>query len=153
MKYKVRLYESNLRIGYHGTFKELDLNNFNKPIFFSSNKNVAGIWAGYTYARVGKPKGNMYKALLSFKNPFIIDAKGEFYSNIKTPSIMKNWTYLDEVDADLVVDWASKNNYDGVVIHNIFEGNGNTEYGNNYIVLNPKAIVSIEKISFNRNFY
>jgi hypothetical protein len=151
-KIKISLREKGLRIGYHGTFRQLDLNRFNKPIFFSSNINVAGVWAGYTYAYRYKPKGNIYKAWINFKNPLIVDAKGEGYSSIKTPLQMKKWTYLEEVDTDLIVEWAKKHRYDGVVIHNIFEGNGNTQMGNNYVVINPKTILKIEKTTFNKVF-
>jgi hypothetical protein len=65
---------------------------------------------------------------------------------------MKKWTYLEEVDTDLIVEWAKKHRYDGVVIHNIFEGNGNTQMGNNYVVINPKTILKIEKTTFNKVF-
>jgi hypothetical protein len=91
----------------------------------------------------------LYKVSLSFKKPFIVDAKESYYYDIKLPSKMKNDVYpgLNTVDTDGIVDWAYRNGYDGVIIKNVFEGNGSSEYGDDYIIFSKDSIMNVENVS------
>lgn len=154
MKYILKEIEKSTTtlIGYHGTFHALLEKNVKTPIFFSSNINTAGVWAGWVYAYRNRPKGKMYKARIRFNNPFVVDAEGESYGDIKTPEKMRNRVTTETVDTDLIVMWAEKNGYDGVIIKNVFEGNGNTGMGDDYIVIDSKCILSMEEIEFSRRW-
>jgi hypothetical protein len=86
---------------------------------------------------------NVNSAILLMNNPFVVDAKGEMYTSIKTPKQMKNWVVdtMDTVDTDLIAEWAYKNNYDGVIIKNVQEGGsaGMMRDANGYGVIPEQA--------------
>lgn len=135
------LFESSKTlIGYHGGYAiiknfNIPLNNYTTGLFFTNNQNVA-MWFGKY----------LYKVQLTLKNPFIVDAKESYYYDIKTPSKMKKDIYIKSVDTDIIARWAYKKGYDSVIIKNVFEGNGSSEYGDDYIIFNNDCIENFENL-------
>lgn len=108
---------------YHGGRKGIE--QFKNPdgkyktgIFFAADKSVADAFG---------QGGETYSVYLSIQNPFVLDAEGNYYSDIPTPKEMQDYAVTDEVDTDLVAEWAFKNGYDGVILKNVLEGRGNKE--------------------------
>lgn len=125
---------------YHGgrvKFPELQkpLSKYKSGYFFSTSEKVA---------KTNGPK--VMQAKLDMQNPFVVDAKGESYSDIKTPIEMKEYVVesMTTVDTDLIAEWANKNGYDGVIVKNVIEGKGNTKEADTYIVFDKSQIVSTE---------
>ena len=56
-----------------------------------------------------------YKVYLNVKNPLIVDAKGEFWDKIKTDFSK------DTMTTNELVDYARKNNYDGLIVKNVLD--------------------------------
>ncbi len=106
---------------YHGgragltEFKNPD-GRYKTGIFFTDSKPVADAF--------GKG-GETYGVHLSVKRPFAVDAKGERYNEIPRPREMDGFAVADNVDTDLIAEWAFKNGHDGVVVKNVMEGRGN----------------------------
>jgi len=119
---------------YHGTTAwsdEIKNDRYRTGKFFTSEPKVA--------ERFGKQLVPVY---LKAENPFIVDAKGEIYAGIDTPKEMKKFTQLDEVDTDLIAEYAFKNGYDSVIIRNVLEGNASPKVADDYIVFEPTQIKS-----------
>lgn len=135
------LFESSKTIiGYHGGYSiikkfNIPLSDYTTGLFFTNNQKVA-MWFGKY----------LYKVQLTLKNPFIVDAKESYYYDIKTPSEMKKDIYIKSVDTDIIARWAYKKGYDSVIIKNVFEGNGSSEYGDDYIIFNNDCIEKFENL-------
>ncbi len=144
----------NGKILYHGSNK-LDLEELIPPInkykigsYLTSSKKVALSFGEIVYSvRVS-----------NIRNPFIINAKGESYNEIKTPKemIKQKYTFIDEVDTDLIADYAYKAGYDSAIILNVYEGfsSGGVGYsgvlGNDFILFdkNQMEIISQEQYKY-----
>ena len=120
-------------IAYRGDRKDLSSLNFDKWLFFTKSSETASYF--------GKM---VYKVELILNNPFVVDAKGENWLEIPIPFKMKKNIDLKTVDTDMICEWALDNGYDSVIIKNVYEGNGNTEISDDYIVFNRKNILSLE---------
>lgn len=123
-------------------------NKYTKGFFLSTSREVAAInaipasefyanSADIGYKKIGD-KLTEFRADL--KKPYIVDAKGEFYSAIETPKEMKGWTDEIEVDTDNIADWALENGYDGVIIKNVLEGKGAGEISDTYVIFDNKNL-------------
>lgn len=119
---KIRNSANQLIVCYHGTTDEEDYStispkrsSYGTPSsFFGNNLEFA-----VSFAQRYGDRGNVYNCYLNIINPLVIDAEGaDFYS---VP--LKG----DKVHISEVARYAVKNNFDGVVVHNI------KEYGNKII--------------------
>ena len=131
-------------IVYHGDRE--NIKKFNVPI----NKYVMGFFTT-TSKDVAKYFGKqIYSMNLIMNKPFIIDAEDNNYLDIKVPKQMRKdiISTIETVDVDLISSWAYKNGYDGVIIKNVVEGNGNTKTSDVYIVFNEKQIINIQSINY-----
>jgi len=102
-------------------------------LFFSKSPKTASFY--------GKM---VYEVELFLDNPFIVNAKDAGWMDIPTPLKMKKDMDLKTVDTDMICQWSLENGYDSVIIKNIFEGNGNSEISDDYIVFNRNNILSFE---------
>ena len=120
---------------------KIPLNKYKVGFFASSNLRTAESFAKWN-------GGVVYPLWLKMENPFVVDARKAFYDSIPTPRAMKKDIYpgMKHVDTDNIAEWAYENGYDSAVIKNVFEGNLNTEYGNDYIVFRPSQIKSAEPV-------
>lgn len=115
---------------YHGTdfyFNEFRMSggiDFPDAAYFSSNKNIAK-----TYTN----KKNIMKLYLKMENPYITDAEGQSYNK-----------FYDSLVSDM--DWAVRNDYDGVIIRRIRDDWGQRgkggKIGDTYAVFEPNQIKS-----------
>lgn len=121
--------------------------NYRIGLWFSTNPNVA---ATFTPKKLPLDDyGNrIYPAYLIMNSPFIIDAKKNDYLEIPIPIEMKNTGNYSSntVDTDLIAEFAYDNNYDGIIIKNVFEGSGNTEYSHVGVTFDNKNIVNLKNI-------
>lgn len=116
---------------YHGTESDEQFEVFEtgRPdgidaIYFSSSKNTAKSYSTTL---------PVYRVYLKIENPFIVDAQGQEYNN-----------FIAEMRSNL--DWASRNDYDGIIVKNIRDGwsqNKGGEIADTYIVFNPEQIKSV----------
>lgn len=138
---KVRDSQGRLLVVYHGTDAESFTNFYNDScIFTTDNKSVA------TYFSKGFNKDTNRRTLslyLNIENPLYLNNKGKDWNNVVVPQTLKqyfndNTTTIDELC------YAVKyfNNYDGIIINNIKEGNGIIV--SDYISFNPNQIKSID---------
>lgn len=123
---------------YHGGRAGIEA--FNNPdgkyktgIFFVKSQNVANSFAG---------RGQTYPVYLSIQNPFVVDAQGSNYAAIARPKEMDGYATTNEVDTDLIAEWAFKNGFDGVIVNNVLEGRGG-EVSDVYIASKNTQIKSI----------
>jgi hypothetical protein len=120
---------------YHGGRENDDVTSpikndkYTKGRFFSTDPKVAS-WYGKKVSA----------ASLDIKNPYIVDAKEAYYSEIPKPKEMEDWATTDTVDTDLIADWAHRNGYDGVIIKNVTEATGYGRTADDYIVFNHEQI-------------
>lgn len=84
---------------------------------------------------------NIESGTLDLSKPFVVDAKGSSYLEIKTPKAMREFTDWETVDTDLITDWAKKNGYDGVIIKNVLEGKGASTVADTYAIFDPSKFV------------
>lgn len=122
---------------------KIPLDKYKVGFFASSNPKTAESFAKWN-------RGVVYSLWLKMENPFVINARKASYSSIPIPRIMKKDFYpgMKFMDTDNVAEWAYKKGYDSAVIKDVFEGNLNTEYGNDYIVFHPSQIKSAEPVLF-----
>ena len=131
-------------VGYHGDRKYLEENivikndKYRTGLFFSSKVETAEVYGKY-----------ITKCELKFNRPFLVDAEEEYYSDIKTPKEMidSGFTFIEKVDTDLIAKYAyGSGKYDGVIIKNVFEGNGNNHVSDVYNIFDSKNIISYENL-------
>lgn len=106
-------------------------NKFRIGLFLTSNIETAKVYGN-----------KIYELTIKINQPFIIDCKGNNYSEILKPKQMYSYTTLKTVDTDLIVAWAYQTGkYDSVIFKNIFEGNGNSHYSTVYNIFNNTSIL------------
>ena len=86
---------------YHGTSAKLKQFNNKQGAFFTDDMMNAEGYAG------GE---NVYEGYLDFKKPFVIDAKGRLYNDLKTEYGKSTQEIVDKID---------QKKYDGVIFKNI----------------------------------
>lgn len=105
-----------------------------KYFWFSDDAGVAA-----SYGNVKKWEGDIpilddFKAYeITLKNPFKVNAKGEYYLDIPTPKAMKDEWQSPTVDTDGICDWAVRHGYDGAIIKNVMEGHGISSIATDYV--------------------
>lgn len=116
---------------YHGT--DADFNSFDKKMLGSANGSAPVNMLGFNFTdnpELAQSFGkNLIKATVSLKNPYVIDAEGQNYSEFK-----------HELN-DLLDNVTKK--HDGVIIRNYADaGKYSDDYihGNHFIVFDPSAI-------------
>lgn len=106
--------------------------------WFSDNPKVAGGFGKITWDNWGIPEYNDYQSYeIEYNNPFIMDAKGENWLNIKTPKKLKPYWQSETIDSNGIVDICKKLGYDCIIIKNIEEGTTGA-IGTDYCLLNGK---------------
>ena len=139
--------------------------------FFSSNKDVAYSYTTYkrdvntdvnsypiykqltregTFEENRVARGGVYSSYLKLENPYVVDFKGEYYSQ-----------KIDGRDINEIAVYARDNGYDGVIAKNIKDpgdmGDANWEskpslaVADDYIVFDSKQIKSAEAITYDDN--
>ncbi len=134
-----------------GGFSSFDLGKFNKCIYFTSSDDVAKEYS------LGNDKA-FYKCYLRIENPYVIDAGGSKWSNMKfdeRKDVMKycndneseNFGHTRWITPDHVVAYVKANrpDCDGVIIKDVVDsafskGKPSTDY----IVFDPKQVKSAE---------
>ena len=107
-------------------------------VWFSDNPKVAGGFGKITWDNYGIPQYDDYKAYeIEYNNPFIMDAKGENWLDIKTPKKLKPYWSGETIDSNGIVDICKKLGYDCIIIKNIEEGTTGA-IGTDYCLLNGK---------------
>jgi hypothetical protein len=88
-----------------------------------------------------------YAVFLRMQNPFVVDAGQAYYYHIPTPDELKRrgFTKLNKVDSDILADFAWKQGYDGLIIHNVLEGSGAGFYSDVYVTFDQHNIVPLSK--------
>lgn len=81
---------------------------------------------------------DLYPVYLSLKNPLIVDAKKSVF--YKIPFNGK------EVNTETIVGFAQDNNYDGVIVKDVYETDYANLLGNDYITFNSKQVKHIDNI-------
>lgn len=79
---------------------------------------------------------DLYPVYLSLKNPLIVDAKKSVF--YKIPFNGK------EVNTETIVGFAQENNYDGVIVKDVYETDYANLLGNDYITFNSKQVKHID---------
>ena len=106
--------------------------------WFSDNPKVAGGFGKITWDNGGIPQYNDYQSYeIEYNNPFIMDAKGENWLDIKTPKKLKPYWQSETIDSNGIVDICKKLGYDCIIIKNIEEGTTGA-IGTDYCLLNGK---------------
>lgn len=106
--------------------------------WFSDNPKVAGGFGKITWDNYGIPQYDDYKSYeIEYNNPFIMDAKGENWLDIKTPKKLKPYWSGETIDSNGIVDICKKLGYDCIIIKNIEEGTTGA-IGTDYCLLNGK---------------
>ena len=120
------------KIVYHG-------GRFGKDrVWFSDNPKVAGGFGKITWDNYGIPQYDDYESYeIEYNNPFIMDAKGENWLDIKTPKKLKPYWSGETIDSNGIVDICKKLGYDCIIIKNIEEGTTGA-IGTDYCLLNGK---------------
>lgn len=107
-------------------------------VWFSDNPKVAGGFGKITWDNYGIPQYDDYKSYeIEYNNPFIMDAKGENWLDIKTPKKLKPYWSGETIDSNGIVDICKKLGYDCIIIKNIEEGTTGA-IGTDYCLLNGK---------------
>lgn len=97
-------------------------------IWFTDNPDVAN---QYTFEReygemVGEEQGRIINATLRFKNPYIVDMKGDFGEATRLSKLL---------------DYAKKNGHDALVLENVDDSvDGSKLLGTSYAIWNPDQI-------------
>ena len=106
--------------------------------WFSDNPKVAGGFGKITWDNYGIPQYDDYESYeIEYNNPFIMDAKGENWLDIKTPKKLKPYWSGETIDSNGIVDICKKLGYDCIIIKNIEEGTTGA-IGTDYCLLNGK---------------
>ena len=118
---------------YHGAKEwsdKIQIDKYKIGKFFSSDPLVA-----LAYGPV------VYEAYLTMSKPFIVNARGSDYASIPTPKAMRGWVIdgMDDVDTDLVAEYAYKHGYDGAIVKNVVEPNYPVT-ADDYIVFSPSNV-------------
>lgn len=120
------------KIVYHG-------GRFGKDTaWFSDNPKVAGGFGKITHSPMGVPQYNDYKIYeIEYSKPFIMDAKGENWYNLKTPKKLKPYWSSSTIDSNGIIDICNELGYDCIIIKNIEEGTTSI-VATDYCLLNGK---------------
>jgi len=134
---------------YHGSSKS-GITEFNEVrsgngIFFTSSNEVANDYA------VGK-ENQMYPCYLRIEHPFVIDAHGSKWSDMKFKehrAVAKNagYRWITPLEVIGYVTEVYQNEHpecDGIIIRNVVDTNASKVCADDYIVFNPKQIKSVE---------
>ena len=113
------------KVVYHGSYKNFSVfdgtatKHSNAPTgshFFTDDIDVGYSYTGYK--ETAKPgghayQGGVYHAYLNIKNPYTVDFEGRHWSE-----------KVNGMDVNETVQYAKKNGYDGVIIHNVIDEGG-----------------------------
>lgn len=106
------------------TFQPKGNYDFPDAVYFSSSKAVSKTYGDKLYA-----------CYLKIENPYIVDAQGQSYND-----------FYDQLSSDM--DYAVRNDYDGVIVRNIRDDWGQHKKGgrkaDTYIVFEPEQIKSVD---------
>lgn len=123
------------KVVYHG-------GRFGKEYFwFSSDKDVAASYGDIRmidrgYSGISDTILDDFKAYeINIQNPYIIDAKEEYYMDIPTPQEMldDDFWHSETVDTDGICEYAKKKGHDSVIIKNVVEGHGVYNIADDYV--------------------
>ena len=126
------------KVVYHG-------GGFGKEYFwFSSDKDVAASYGDIRmidrgYSGISDTILDDFKAYeINIQNPYIIDAKEEYYMDIPTPQEMldDDFWHSETVDTDGICEYAKKKGHDSVIIKNVVEGHGIYNIADDYVCFN-----------------
>ena len=126
------------KVVYHG-------GEFGKEYFwFSSDKDVAASYGNIRmidrgYSGISDTILDDFRAYeINIQNPYIIDAKEEYYMDIPTPQEMldDDFWHSETVDTDGICEYAKKKGHDSVIIKNVVEGHGIYNIADDYVCFN-----------------
>lgn len=131
---------------YHGTknggFTVFDASN-GLGIYFTNSIHLANTYAGQSHGHVSDPVASagrgIYRVYLKLENPFVHDAKGKNFSDLKIKEFPKA-RYTEEVALA-----AEKAGFDGIIFKNLRDSGTFGDYDEPvdvYIVFNPRNIKS-----------
>jgi len=102
-------------------------------IFWSTDKQVA---EDFTADDLG-----LYQADLQFSNPLEIECDGAYWSEIPNPFKKGRTDFTDDI-----VLMAAKKDYDGVIFHNLIEGNNNDIISTSIVTFDPSVIKNLNSL-------
>jgi hypothetical protein len=88
------------------------------------------------YYAKGAVESDLYGVYVKLENPLIVDAKKESYHNILFDG--------DRVNTETIVDYAQANNYDGVIVKNVYETDFESALTDDVIAFNSTQIKSVD---------
>ena len=88
------------------------------------------------YYAKGAVESDLYGVYVKLENPLIVDAKKESYHNILFDG--------DRVNTETIVDYAQANNYDGVIVKNVYETDFESALTDDIIAFESNQIKSVD---------
>lgn len=141
----IRLFENFLLetpILFHGhnNVDDFDLKNIEVKLLKNNGRFGLFTTTNYHTAKCFGKKISIFKK--KYTKPFIVDAEEANYNQIPIPDIFRDEYLTETTDIDELAISVYERGYDILIVKNVFEGNGNTQFSDVYVLFDSNNITT-----------